>query len=179
MPFVHRVPSDERWEIVTQHVSRDKWPLPRGKRDFRRELVELCTPTCAAERAYSACEFLIREGSDICSRADARLIVMTIPSRHMLSPSGLEILASYRSDVDVDLPDRRISAICRNLDVPFVASKGVLKASDYRTYDSHWNESGHRKIAELLSSIHGQFQAEAEYCGHAVAVTGQLSEGGR
>ena len=160
MPFVRRVPPDGKWHIVTHHVSRDKWPLPQGKRDFRRELVELCAPTCMAERAYSACEFLIREGSNICSQADARLAIMTIPSRHMLSPTGLEILASYGLDVDVDRPDRRISTICRNLGVPFVPSKEVLKASDYRRYDPHWNEDGHRRIAKLLSSIHEDFKRQ-------------------
>jgi hypothetical protein len=57
-------------------------------------------------------------------------------------------------ELDPDFPDEQIGEICRVLDIPFVASKKHLGVHDYRERDTHWNERGHHKMADLLSHLH-------------------------
>jgi hypothetical protein len=54
----------------------------------------------------------------------------------------------------VDYPDKMIGKICRELDVPFVATKGLMDATFFKPTDCHWNRKGHRKIAEVLAGIY-------------------------
>lgn len=161
MPFVREVNGAGSWEIVTSHVSPVKWPYTSTRfRDYTlwdRLLGDIHSPSFLAQRAYSACEFLIGKGSDICNRAGARLLVMTIPDPLPLSEGGLQRLFAQGVDpkaFDPDLPDKRIGEICSTLGVPFVAGRSYLDASHYKTRDPHWNEKGHQQVASLLSTLY-------------------------
>ena len=117
-------------------------------------MANLHSQTFLAQRAYSACEFLIGEGRDICNRAGARLLVMTIPDPSTLRQRGLQHLFSLSADphsFDPALPDKRIGESCANLGVPFVAGRNHLDARHYKTRDPHWNEKGHQQVASLLT----------------------------
>ena len=156
MPFVREVNGAGKWEIVTSHIRPDRWFYTPERRYYDR-LSEICCRTFLSERAYSACEFLIRKGNDICKDEGAKLVVMTIPEVTQLNPNGLKLLSSLAPDpasFDPDLPDKKISEICLRLDIPFIALKNHLTVTDYKVRDCHWNEKGHKRIAEVLYSLY-------------------------
>jgi len=106
-PFVRAVNGNGQWELVRDHLTRTNWNHTSGHFYFNA-LARLCGPTPLSERAYSACEFLIESGSEVCRKEGARLVVMTIPSTKQLSRRGLKILRSHSSDnsvIDPDFPD--------------------------------------------------------------------------
>ena len=166
MPFVREINGTGGWEIVTSHVRPAQWPYTSARflHDstlWERLLADVHSPTFLAQRAFSACEFLIREGRDICRRAGAQLLVMTIPDPLTVSPRGVLRLFSRGVDpgtFDPDLPDQNISEICAKFGVPFVAGRRYLTACHYKTRDPHWNEKGHRQVADLLSSLYYDYK---------------------
>jgi hypothetical protein len=160
-PFVREANGTGDWEIVTHHINPTRWPLTDVARmkglHYHARLAELCSPTFLSQRAYSACEFLIRRGRDICEHAGAKLVVLTIPDTAQLTEQGVKYLISRGADLksfDVDYPDKMVGAICGRLGVPFVATRNLMDATHYKTGDCHWNRKGHRRIAEILASIH-------------------------
>lgn len=160
MPFVRTANGADNWEIVTSHVSPAKW-FSNSERDYYGKLAEICSSTFLSQRACSACEFLIRQGRDACDRAGARLVVMTIPDITQISESHMERLAMLARDpesFDPDLPDIRIREICGNLSVPFITLKEHLGVQDHKEHDAHWNERGHKRVAQVLYDL---------YCDHA------------
>ena len=167
-PFIREVDGSGDWEVVTNHISPSQWPsdLVRQGRIYYEKLSELCTPSFMSERAYSACEFLLRKGQEVCIQAGARLVVMTIPEVTQLSQDGLNRLSSLAPDpkvFDPDLPDQSIKQICANLDVPFVALKDHLDAGDYKNNDCHWNRRGHRRVSDLLSTLYREYMLTSKH----------------
>lgn len=169
MPFVRRTDKSGGWEIVTSHVSPNKWPFS-GKRDYKREIAEICVAGDVSSRIYSACEFILERGAQICLQSEATLAVVTIPSAYMMRRADMETLSSYRDGIDFDRPDREIRAMCARLNVPFVAAKEVLNQRDYKRFDSHWSQSGHRKIGRLLSKLRRELMLE-ESCDRQLTVS--------
>jgi hypothetical protein len=160
-PFVRERGQRGDWEIVSSHVSRAQWPiLPLLRLDGQQDLAklaELCSDTFLAQRAYSACGYLIRSGEQICAEAGADLVIMTIPEACQLTPEGQSTLKARGGDprsFDPYLPDKQLEAICRPLRVPFLAGRTFLDASCYKTDDCHWNAKGHRKVAETLARLY-------------------------
>ncbi|HWO43255.1 MAG TPA: hypothetical protein VNO43_15740 [Candidatus Eisenbacteria bacterium] len=156
-PFVRSVNGTGEWEIVTEHVSAKRLLLSPEASPYYPMLAKFCQPGFFSDRAYAACNYLIREGSALCRRAGSRLVVLTIPNKYQLTQRGLELLASYANGgptIDPDLPDRSIEAICRRWDVPFIAGKKYLTFSDYKPDDTHWNKQGNTRIAELLARLY-------------------------
>ena len=160
-PFLREVNGTGEWEIVTHHIDPTRWPLAGAMRlkglHYHARLAELCSPTYLSQRAYSACEFLIRRGLDVCEQAGAKLVVMTIPDTTQLTEQGVKFLMSRGPDsktFDEDYPDKMIGEICRKLGVPFVATKELMDPTDFKKTDCHWNRKGHRRIAEILTTIY-------------------------
>ncbi len=156
MPFVRKVNGTGSWEIVTSHISPAKWPS-NSQRHYYAKLAEICSPTFLAQRVYSACEFLISRGRDICNQAGAQLVVMSIPDITQISKTHITKLATLAPEpdsFDPDLPDKKIREICSALGVPFVALKNHLKVEDYKEHDVHWNERGHQRVAEVLNRVY-------------------------
>lgn len=167
MPFLRAINGAGDWEIVTSHVSPAKWFYPAELRadrtDYYAKLAQICSPTFLSDRAYSACEYLLRRGRDICRQVGAELAVMTIPETTQLSRDGLRYLLSRGGDpksFDPDFPDRKIGDICRTLGVPFIPGKSHLDVSHYKIYDPHWNERGHQRVSEVLSAFYRDFVLE-------------------
>ena len=164
-PFVRerRPPGD--WEIVASHITNEKFPIVARARIGHihlATLAELCADTFLAQRAYGACEYLIRRAQRVCADVGAELVVFTIPDQYQLSPDGHEALKSLKPELegfDAELPDRRIASICGALDIPFVAAKRFLDLSCYKKNDCHWNELGHRKVAAKLAELHASRQS--------------------
>jgi hypothetical protein len=168
-PFVREINGTGEWETVTHHISPTWWPLADAARlkglHYHPRLAELCSPTFLSQRAYSACEFLIRKGRDVCEQAGAKLVVLTIPDTTQLTEQGIGFLMSHGSDLksfDADYPDKMIGKICRRLGVPFVATKDHMDATHFNLGDCHWNPKGHRRIAELLAGIYRDHASERQ-----------------
>jgi hypothetical protein len=159
MPFVRAVNGRGSWEIVTSHVNSSSWSS-NLQRDYYARLAEICTPTFLSQRACSACEFLIREGRDICNQAGAQLLIMTVPDITQISQSHMKKLAALAPDphrFDPNLPDLNIRAMCRKLGVPFVTLKDHLGVEDHKEHDAHWNERGHKHVADVLNDLYRHY----------------------
>ena len=131
-PFLRRVNIDGDWQIETSHISAKTRPYKGEEwhdQHIREMLADICSDTYIAERAYSACEHLIREARSICDNHGARLCVFTVPDRTQLSVENLETLrecSSSPESFNPALPDLRISEIC---------------------------DTGHRRVAEILRKL--------------------------
>jgi hypothetical protein len=161
-PFVRALRDGGEWEIVSSHVSAEQWPIvPRlgYARIHPVKLAELCSGGFLAERAFGACEFLIRQGRAVCAEAGADLVVLSIPDPLQLTPEGrrqLEAMVPGLANFDADSPDRQLAAMCRRLAVPFTPGQSVFDVSCYRTDDCHWNEWGHRTAAQWLARTYAR-----------------------
>ena len=150
----------DTWEIVSSHVTADKWPIIRRSRKghiHMTTLAELCANTFFGKRAYRACDFLLRQGRDICAAAGAELVVLSIPDKHQLSADGHAFLKSLLPpgfSFDPELPDRRFTEMCQRMEIPFVPGRQFLSVDCYRNNDSHWNELGHRKVAIRMAEMY-------------------------
>ena len=159
-PFVRERKPVGGWEIVSNHISEERWPiLARARKGHIHlaTLAEMCSNTFLAERAYGACEYLIRRAQHVCAKAGADLMIFTIPEPSQLLREGHDYLKSLKPELEVfdaDLPDWRLESICAAASVQFVAGKGFLDVSCYKANDCHWNELGHRKVAAKLAALH-------------------------
>lgn len=156
MPFVRETEDEDGWEIVTSHVSPEPWPF-RESRDYTTRLAEICSPTRLSRRAFGAAEFLLQKAREACGRAEARLVVVGIPSPELVRPRERERLASLLPNprsFDARLPDRRLAEICESLGLPFVALAEHLGSADYLPDDCHWTPGGHRKVGALLGDLY-------------------------
>lgn len=151
-PFVRRRHGSAHWEVVTSHVSSEPWPFPN--RPEGSMVAELSTPGFLAERAFSACEYLIGRARGACEAVGASLQVWGVPDYRLLSDAGRAILAARARDAeafDPGLIDRELGRVCRAAGVPFLALSEHLESGDHLEKDSHWSPRGHRRVAALLS----------------------------
>ena len=171
-PFVRR--RNGHWEIAQAHVSAERWECSQPIPDRLPMLAEFCVPGPISDRAYSACAFLIGRADSACREAGAQLVVVSIPPPVLLHPSGIARLTSMchrPGQFDPTLPDQRISSLCQNLGVPFVAGQSIFKLSDYKHREGiHWNQRGHLRMAVLLRQLlhNGTYSHEGE-CNFSLA----------
>ncbi len=166
-PFIRQSRDTGEWEIVTTHLGPDSWTCSKGAQTLRRgryPLLEgLHSDTALSQRAYSACEVLIRQGQRTCSKQGARLVVMSIPSPFTLDAKQLgraRDTYQFLHGLDADYPDHRLRKICTRSGVRFVPLKDYLDINDYKLLHDHWTERGHRRVAKALNDL---------YRDHAVA----------
>lgn len=159
-PFARRTNASGEWRIENSHLSPKTRPYEydaKHDRRIRERLADICSASHLGERAYSACEFLIGEAQEICENHGARLCVLTIPDPAQLSAEGIESLRKSSCNpesFDPGLPDRTISEICLKHGAGFMAGRDHLTRADYWPVDRHWNERGHRRIAEMLNHLY-------------------------
>ena len=162
-PFVRTDRVRGGWELVDEHLSSAKWTC--SDLDRRRLFPRLCVPGPLADRAYSACGYLIGRAAASCRGAGARLLVITIPHPVQLTGHGLRELAVLSGNpplCDANLPDRRLAECCRRHGVAMVAGKDHLSARDFKRREGiHWNQRGHYRVAALLGELYGSFSAGA------------------
>ena len=144
--------ADGRWRIETSHVTASKWSASLGRqgRQMARIPEKFFKKSFLGDRAFSACEFLIGKGKDICRHAGAELVVMTIPIALMLESSP----SIHGKRIDVEYPDQRIREICNELHVDLICLKDLLRRTDYKPYDEHWSERGHRAVARAIDHMY-------------------------
>jgi hypothetical protein len=158
MPFVRKAYGTDTWEVVTEHIKKERWPY---NAEANRRLTEKWEATFSerylGQRAYSACAYLLKRGRDACARVGAGLVVMTVPLMNQFDPQRWErtFLAFGGGErFDPDLPDRKIGEICAQLNVSFLSGRDYVRLADHIERDGHWNEFGHDRIARLLQSLH-------------------------
>ena len=160
-PFLRRTRGTGEWEIVKDHIRSERWRC--SDLDKRRLFAHMCVPGAIADHAFAACDELLQRGAWACRDAGAQLVVLTIPYPPQLTPAGRAQLAaaSGRPELcDVELPDRRIAETCRRYGIPMVIGKDHLSAAHYKHREGvHWNERGHRRVAQLLDDVHSSFAA--------------------
>jgi hypothetical protein len=156
-PFVRERSDGTGWEIAASHLGPAPWPYSAGRyRDWQRVLASLYSPTFLAQRAYTACDYLLGEARIVCDAVSASLVVCTIPSPFALGERASK-LARYSEQperFDPDYPDVKVGESCRVHGIPFVAGTQHLSLKDYRLPDDHWTGGGHRRVAEILRQLH-------------------------
>jgi hypothetical protein len=160
-PFLRQLDGTGEWQIVSSHIRRSNWfctPHANGRgRDYYAKLADLCSRSAFADRAYAACEYLLREGKNLCKNSGAELVVMTIPDVTQMTEQCPSLLLKHGGDpnsFDPGFPDERITATCANLGVRVVRLRDHLSPADYKvSRDCHWNANGHRKVADLIAQL--------------------------
>lgn len=149
------------WSIVDDHVSPARWGC--SNLDSRRLFPRLCAPGPLADRAYSACEYLLDRARTHCRDAGADLVVVTIPHPMQLTAAGIAELAALSgapATCDPAYPDRRIAQSCQTLGVPMLPGMTVLSSGDYKRREGiHWNQQGHRRISSVLRTLYQSYSA--------------------
>ena len=159
-PFVREDRNSGDWEIVSSHVTPDRWPIVTQGRmlgqNHMPKLAELCCDTFLSSRAYRACEYLIAAGKQICDNAGADLVVLGIPDAIQLTSAGCQTLRALSGDLgsfDPAKPDKELARICENRGVQFRPGRSFLDVSCYKINDCHWNETGHRRIRHAIENL--------------------------
>jgi hypothetical protein len=151
LPFVRSINDGNGWEIVTGHVSSHPWNCTSGF-SYHTKLAEICTPGPHADRVFSATEFLLLEGRQVCEQVGGRLVVMGIPELSQLTAEGRLYLSTLqpKSNVNPDYPDKRLRDICRGAGIRFVALSEYLEGRHYDSRDLHWTPEGHRRVGNVI-----------------------------
>jgi len=161
-PFVRPAHANGQWELVSDHVSPEPWRCTVWS-----DLLfpHLCVSGPLADRVFAASDYIIRRASACCDRVGAQLLLFTIPMPMQLTDRGRTKLASQSlqpDDFDPHLSDRRIRESCQRFDVSFAAGLEHLSGSDYKPLEGiHWNERGHRRMAEVLGYLYGAMRSGA------------------
>jgi glycosyltransferase involved in cell wall biosynthesis len=191
MPFLRKTDGAREWEIVTSHLTPTDWPwnYERNSRE-REKYLATYGRNVMADRVYAACEYLIKEGRDLCERAGGRLVIVGVPAASRLISRTWDRKSSSLAPnerLDRHTPDDRIKAICEKVGVAFVAAATFLTPEDHIPLEGHWNAKGHRRIAELIEQLHAEYLQrkirsragkanqevsgmEAEYCPPLVSI---------
>jgi hypothetical protein len=165
-PFVRRAGRGDAWEVAASHVRPDPWPFPCQDRDwgYADKAAEIHCPSHHAERAYSACEYLLERARETCAGAGADLVVVGVPCVEALDSAGAARLREQASDpgrFDPGLPDRRFAEICGRLEIRFAALSTVLSPRDHIHGDVHWTRGGHARVARVLEELYGETRTGA------------------
>jgi hypothetical protein len=90
-------------------------------------------------------------------------VLVTIPDPIQLTDAGRSRLAALSGNAaacDADFPDRRIAESCGRHGVPMIVGKDHLSIGDYKRIEAiHWNDRGHRRMADLLARMYDSFRA--------------------
>jgi hypothetical protein len=156
-PFLCNRKGTADWEVESGHVRPKVWEQGDTGISNVTLFAYLCTSCAYSDRVYAAARHLIQEAKTLCESQDASLVLLSIPYKKQLEPSGLrQLRGCLRSPEGFDprYPDKRLAAICNELGVSFVAGAEHLTVADYKPRDGHWNARGNRKVAEIIESHH-------------------------
>ena len=165
-PFVRQTGAKAGWEIVTDHVNSRPWHASKGRHQGTGKtiLAALHTPGWLSDRAFSACEFLLREARETCADAGASLVVLAIPDvRYLGQPAGRKAPEAVQaaSAPNSSVPDGKLREICEMLSVPLVLGSAHFTRRHFRPTDPHWNGQGHERAASLIADIYSRHSSDA------------------
>ncbi len=162
IPFVRETRGAGEWEIVTSHLTKQAWPFS-FEHNFRAEekYIGVFGENFLSQRIYSACDFLIRSGRDVCHQAGAQLVVMTVPWPVQLDQREWARACQRFGDeksFNSSLPDQRLGEICQRLGVRFIAGQKSFDIHDHIPREGHWNERGHQRLAKMLLDLSREYR---------------------
>jgi hypothetical protein len=158
-PFLRSANGAGKWEVVADHVRSTRSHEVDGGISNVTLFAYLCTPCAYSDRVYAAARHLIREAQALCQSQGAQLVIFSIPYKKQLSEQGLRELRRHLRSAeafDPQYPERQLSRICGESDVPFIAGTDHLTIADYKPRDGHWNEHGNRKVAKVIEAYYSQ-----------------------
>jgi len=156
-PYLRNNNGTDEWEIVTRHVDYNQWSYGDKGISNVTLYAHICAESEYSNRVFSAVQYLLKEGKDICKKNGAQLTVISIPYKTQLSKTGIKKLSKQlngRGKIDPDYPDKKINGICHELDIPFIAGTSHLSLNDYKIRDGHWNFRGNRKVAQIIQDFY-------------------------
>lgn len=162
-PFLRKRVDDEDWRIVSEHVQPGGWLYGDGGTSNRVLFAHICTRSEYSDRIFSATEYLIREGKEICRAAGAELLIFSIPYKEQLSREGVKKLKkplANPEDFDVNYPDKKLADICGRLSLPFIRGASHLTLRDYKIRDGHWSRRGNLKVGRMIESYYCENSSE-------------------
>jgi hypothetical protein len=154
-PFLRWRHDTAGWEIVTDHVRRERWANGDPGISNLTLFASLCLESEYADRAFTALRHLIMEGKKLCDTNGARLQILSIPYHLQFSEVGRQKIRKRLADTadfDVARPEQRLAQICEAVGVPFMKGSDFLTLSDYKRRDGHWNRQGNRKMAGVIAA---------------------------
>ena len=153
-PVVRPSRTSAGWDLVDTHISPEPW---RATVWSHLLFPHLCVPGALSDRVYAASDYIVARAAAHCAKVGAKLVLFTVPTPTQLTQSGRTALATLSGNsamFDSRLPDRRLAESCRRHGVAFAAGLQFLTADDYKPVEGiHWNERGHRRMAEVLSKL--------------------------
>ena len=152
VPFLQATGDPDEWSVVTSHLKPEPWPWHTGDAHEMNAHAELCCDTRDAQRAYASTRYLLRRARDLCAEHDAELVVMGVPDRWDFDTAALRTYAPDPLSFDPDRPTKQLTSFCDDLGLEFVDLRQHLDRSHYKAADNHWNEAGHRRVAEVVRS---------------------------
>jgi hypothetical protein len=141
------------WEIVSDHVQKDRWRHGDAGTSNVTLFAHLCTDGDYSGRVFSAVRYLIEEAKGLCDAHGARLRILSVPFQKQLSAAGLRELRKRLGDLagfDAGRPEARLAEVCHEVGVPLIKGTSYLTEWDYKRRDGHWNVRGNKKTADAI-----------------------------
>jgi hypothetical protein len=163
------------WRVARERTRRhgqiaDRLALPPLSEETYREVearrlaVCLTPPSAAMEKKWQrALGYLERLVAD-CRTRRVAVAFMLIPDEFQVNPAVLDRAVRDagvdRAAVDLELPQRRLSAFCREHRIPCLDLLEAFRGEPdtYAPRDTHWNVRGNRLAAEHIAAwLHERF----------------------
>lgn len=154
-PFVRKRPVGAEWEMVTEHIREEPWPLP-AELGHIEALAEICCSNHRSDRAFESTAAILKWGRDILAELGAGLVVVGHPDPTQVDPARAVRLAEKAPDpasYDPGMPDKRLEAICDELDIRFASLTPRMTTQDFLVADVHWTPAGNDKMAALVAEL--------------------------
>jgi len=161
VPFMRKNDSGE-WEVVNEHLKKDQWTFnPENVHRERERYAAIYGNNDLSARVYSACEFLIEQGQNVCVNAGAKLVLISLPMKAQLVDRKGWVKRVRRfphyEHLDPSFPEKKLAEIAEKFQVPFVSGMEYFKVRDLIPFDGHLNERGNRRIAEKIEELYRDY----------------------
>jgi hypothetical protein len=148
-------PSEEgEPQRLTAFVPSEDWLLGHESRQLQ---VCLTSEPPRMRESWSRTESLLQELSDECSRHGIALRFLCIHDRFQVDAGVLDAACRRagvgQSDLDLDMPQRRLAAWCAERDIPFLDLRTALadRPGMFAGFDTHWSAEGNRRAAAAVA----------------------------
>jgi hypothetical protein len=155
-PFISKNNGIKDWGIVTRHLQIGNQKYGKFKREYKRFYAKLFEQTDYSDTVFSGVNYLLKMASRLSNESGFKLVVLTIPKKFEFSarwPSPVLKYLQSSEKFNSDNIDGYFTKYCDELGLKYVSLRDHLNESDYKRYDSHWNERGNRKVASLLEDV--------------------------
>jgi GDSL-like Lipase/Acylhydrolase family len=124
----------------------------------RRLAVCLATPPAGLEKKWQRALGYLEQMIEDCRGRQVLIAIVLIPDEFQVNPSvlaeALDAAKLSQSEVDLNVPQRRLQAFCAERDVPCLDLLPIFagKTDTYAPRDTHWNQQGNYLAARSLAA---------------------------